>query len=343
MLSPSVLGGVRAAGLGAVTLGALGVEQVHEGLSPEDERHQVFQWHMRRWARALMHVFGVETLVQGEVARPTGARLVVANHRSPLDITALLGLFGGCVLSRADLADWPVLGVAARKAGTIFVDRSDGASGARAIRNIRARLKDGHTVIVFPEGGSFAGDEVRPLKGGAFAAIRGLDVEIVPVGIAYNPGVEFVNETFGRRLSSFDIMENGDLTNRVTVAEFGHGVFPDGLTFDVDGGIWITSIVSNRVIRVAPDGSSQSVEIEDSDPDHVLAVEDAFQADVMTKEHLATISSQRMKNISSLAFGGSRLDRIHLGCLLDDRIYICHSPVQGHPPSHWHFEGPRLL
>ena len=153
----------------------------------------------------------------------------------------------------------------------------------------------------------------------------------------------FVNETFGRRLSSFDIMENGDLTNRVTVAEFGHGVFPDGLTFDVDGGIWITSIVSNRVIRVAPDGSSQSVEIEDSDPDHVLAVEDAFQADVMTKEHLATISSQRMKNISSLAFGGSRLDRIHLGCLLDDRIYICPSPVQGHPPSHWHFEGPRLL
>ena len=152
----------------------------------------------------------------------------------------------------------------------------------------------------------------------------------------------FVNETFGRRLSSFDIAPNGDLSNRATVAQFGHGSFPDGLTFDINGGIWITSIVSNRVIRVAPDGLSRSIEIEDSDPAHIDSVETAFQNGVMTKEHLATCTSKRLKNISSLAFGGARLDRIHLGCLLDDRIYTCPSPVRGYPPSHWEIAGPKL-
>ncbi|HEY6877979.1 MAG TPA: hypothetical protein VI299_08160, partial [Polyangiales bacterium] len=38
--------------------------------------------------------------------------------------------------------------------------------------------------------------EVQPFKAGAFAALRGLDVEIVPVGLAYDPGVEFMDPSF---------------------------------------------------------------------------------------------------------------------------------------------------
>ncbi|MGB0866967.1 MAG: SMP-30/gluconolactonase/LRE family protein, partial [Granulosicoccaceae bacterium] len=65
----------------------------------------------------------------------------------------------------------------------------------------------------------------------------------------------YVNETFGRKLVRYAITEAGELRNKHTVTEFGLGIFPDGMTFDSEGGIWITSIVSNRVIRVAPDGS----------------------------------------------------------------------------------------
>jgi 1-acyl-sn-glycerol-3-phosphate acyltransferase len=104
---------------------------------------------------------------------------------------------GGSVLARADLAAWPVLGRAAREGGTIFVDRADAWSGARAIREIRDRLAGGLTVTVFPEGTTHRGDEVREFQGGAFSALRGLEVEILPVGIAYEPGAEFVGESFG--------------------------------------------------------------------------------------------------------------------------------------------------
>ncbi len=152
----------------------------------------------------------------------------------------------------------------------------------------------------------------------------------------------YVNETFGRRLVSFDIAQNGDLSNKTTITEFGHGVFPDGLTFDCEGGVWVTSIISNRVIRVAPDGT-QEVMIEDSDPAHLDWVEAAYEKDEMARPHLDTAAGKILKNISSLAFGGADLKTAYLGCLLDESIYRFKSPIAGHAPTHWNFEGPRRV
>jgi 1-acyl-sn-glycerol-3-phosphate acyltransferase len=98
------------------------------------------------------------------------------------------------------LKDWPILGAAAKSADTIFVDRDNPRSGMMAIREIRRRLERGRTVIAFPEGSTFRGDEVQPFREGIFAAMRGLTVEIVTVGVAYDPGTEFFDETFMQHL-----------------------------------------------------------------------------------------------------------------------------------------------
>jgi 1-acyl-sn-glycerol-3-phosphate acyltransferase len=187
----------RAAGFAALTTGMLAGVTLHERAVPRARRAEVFDRHMRLWCRALFRLFGVSVHVApAPPERARGARLVVANHRSPLDVLVLLSVFGGEFLSAAGIARWPVVGPAARHAGTIFVDRALGGSGARAIRAIRRRLEQGATVIVFPEGTTFVGDEVRPFKLGALAAARDLDIEIVPVGLAYEPGAEWVDETF---------------------------------------------------------------------------------------------------------------------------------------------------
>ncbi|MFD2205886.1 SMP-30/gluconolactonase/LRE family protein [Kiloniella antarctica] len=150
----------------------------------------------------------------------------------------------------------------------------------------------------------------------------------------------FVNETFARKLVSFDIAENGDLSNKKIVTEFGVGTYPDGMTFDTEGGVWITSIVSNRVIRIAPDGT-QEVMIEDCKDEHLVWVEEAFQAGEMGRPHLDNAQSKALKNISSLAFGGTNLKTGYLGCLLDDCVYTFNAPFTGHAPSHWKFKGPQ--
>ncbi len=147
----------------------------------------------------------------------------------------------------------------------------------------------------------------------------------------------YVNETFARRLVAFDIGRDGGLSNKTIIAEFGEGTFPDGLSFDAEGGAWITSIVSNRVLRIAPDGR-QEIVIEDCDPDHLKRVEDAFQAGEMDRPHLDTIHSQRLRNISSLAFGGIDLRTAYLGCLLGESIAKVPAPIAGHPPPHWNVD-----
>lgn len=144
----------------------------------------------------------------------------------------------------------------------------------------------------------------------------------------------YVNETFARRLTRYRIGTAGGLSSRETIACFGTGTFPDGLAFDAQGGVWITSIVSNRVIRVAPDGSQETM-LEDPDPAHVAWVEQAYQTRTMGRQHLDTIKSTRLRNISSLAFGGPDLRTAYLGCLLGDSIARFRAPFAGAPPVHW--------
>lgn len=146
----------------------------------------------------------------------------------------------------------------------------------------------------------------------------------------------YVNETFARRLSRFPLREKGDLGPKEVVTTFGHGTYPDGLCFDAEGGVWITSIVSNRVIRVAPDGS-QTLMLEDEDPAHTEWVEQAFLAGTMGRPHLDKAAGKVLRNISSLAFGGADLRTAYLGCLLGHRIASFASPVAGAAPTHWHY------
>jgi 1-acyl-sn-glycerol-3-phosphate acyltransferase len=169
------------------------------------------------WSAGLLRLFAVEVDLAGALPNPPAGpgRLIVANHRSALDIAILLRTFGGRMVSRADVAAWPLVGAAARKVGTVFVDRSNAWSGAGAIRDMRRLLVSGQNVLLFPEGTTFDGDVVRPFHAGAFIATLRTDAEIVPVGIAYprGSGAAFLDESFTRHLVR---MANSDPT-RVAV------------------------------------------------------------------------------------------------------------------------------
>lgn len=147
----------------------------------------------------------------------------------------------------------------------------------------------------------------------------------------------YANETFARRTSRFRIGRNGLLGRRETVTEYGHGTFPDGLCFDEAGGFWVVSIVSNRVIRVAADGS-QTVWLEDVDPAFLDDVEEAFQCGNMGRQHLDNIRSTRLASTSSIAFGGPKRRLSYLGCLLDKHIMCFQAPVAGVQPVHWNWQ-----
>ncbi|MBS7807471.1 SMP-30/gluconolactonase/LRE family protein [Variovorax sp. PCZ-1] len=156
--------------------------------------------------------------------------------------------------------------------------------------------------------------------------------------IAFDPTGQwlYVNETFTRRLSRFPVRPDGSLGSKEVVTEFGAGTYPDGMAFDVEGHVWIVSIVSNRLIRVSPSGE-QTIYLEDVDANHLAWVEEAYQSHSMGRPHLDGVKSKQLSNISSLAFGGKDLRTGYLGCLLGESLATLHMPVAGHPPIHWNY------
>jgi sugar lactone lactonase YvrE len=179
---------------------------------------------------------------------------------------------------------------------------------------------------------------------GFIVLVDGRGARIVADGLGYtneailDPRGEwlYVNETFIRRTSRFPVREDGSLGRGEVFVEYGAGTWPDGMAFDEEGHLWIVSVVSNRVLRVAPDRSIATI-IEDVDREHLAWVEKAYLAGQMDRPHLDNVNSRALRNVSSIAFGGADRRTAYLGCLLDDAVYAFPSPVAGLKPAHWNW------
>lgn len=133
-----------------------------------------------------------------------------------------------------------------------------------------------------------------------------------------------------------DARVGNGLGPRETFTELGPGDFPDGLDFDEAGGLWIASIVSNRLIRIDPDGRRHVV-LDDSDPAYLDRFERDYQSGDLIDRPADTVPSRLLGNISSLAFGGPDRHTVYLGSLQDSRIATFRSPIAGARPAHWAF------
>jgi hypothetical protein len=128
----------------------------------------------------------------------------------------------------------------------------------------------------------------------------------------------YLVETFGRRLSRFRIGANGDLTAREVVVTFGPGCFPDGFAFDRTDRIWITSLISNRLLRF--DGNALETVLEDVNPAYVDAAERAFATEGLRKPHLGPIPHTKLQHLTSVAFSQDQTT-LYLGSLHADCVY----------------------
>ena len=148
----------------------------------------------------------------------------------------------------------------------------------------------------------------------------------------------YVVETFGRRVRRFPIRPGATLGPAETVVSFGHGVFPDGFAFDDEGGLWVTSLVSNRLIRIHDD--RLETVLEDVNHDFVQRVEDAFRSHAMAAEHLGKIPGTLLQQLTSVAFGGPDRRTVYLGSLHGSSLYRFRTSVAGAPVPWWTFPVP---
>ena len=76
-----------------------------------------------------------------------------------------------------------------------------------------------------------------------------------PNGMALAPDGRtlIVAESYARRLSAFDVLDDGGLANRRIWADLGDGA-PDGICIDADGAVWYADVPNRCCVRVAPGG-----------------------------------------------------------------------------------------
>jgi 1-acyl-sn-glycerol-3-phosphate acyltransferase len=134
--------------------------------------------------RQLTAIHGIQVAVEG--APPERPAVVVCNHLSYLDPVILGSLLPCAPIAKEELADWPGFGPAARRSGVIFVRRGDPWSGARALLKATRALRQGVSVLAFPEGTTTAGEMVLRFRWGVFGLARRLGVPVVPVRLDFD-------------------------------------------------------------------------------------------------------------------------------------------------------------
>jgi sugar lactone lactonase YvrE len=90
------------------------------------------------------------------------------------------------------------------------------------------------------------------------------DGVMFPNGMAVTPdnSTLIVAESYGQRLTAFDIAADGSLSNRRVWADLGDGV-PDGICIDADGAVWYADVPNQRCVRVREGGEVlQTIEVD---------------------------------------------------------------------------------
>lgn len=135
---------------------------------------------IRWWSSGLLNRLGV-TL---EHNSPSKAPIWVANHHSWLDIMVLMAVDPCRFLSKAEVAQWPVIGWIAKRAGTVFIQR-----GAGDTQNTQQQLKQlmalGDHVMFFPEGTTYSHAPGR-FHARLFALAVDAQANVAPITLVYH-------------------------------------------------------------------------------------------------------------------------------------------------------------
>jgi len=139
------------------------------------------------WARIHLAVMGIRPEYVGiEHARSSEPRIFLANHLSTLDIWALAPALPDTTrfVAKKSIFWIPVLGQAMSIAGFIPIDRSDRTRAVRSLSRAAERVRNGESVILFPEGTRSRDGKLARFKRGSFHLAMQAGVPVVPVSIS---------------------------------------------------------------------------------------------------------------------------------------------------------------
>ena len=144
-------------------------------------------WIGQRWLSWIFRTCGVRVVAEGlEHVDRTQPYVVMSNHQSVLDIGALVSTLpiNWRFVAKRELTWVPFFGWALGLSDQIVIDRADRAKSVRSLQRAAERVRNGISVIVFPEGTRSPTGRMREFKSGGFHLAIEAQVPILPATIS---------------------------------------------------------------------------------------------------------------------------------------------------------------
>lgn len=123
----------------------------------------------RFWHKGVCAITGLKTEICGEPVHNQQV-IYISNHLSYLDIPVIGSYLLASFVAKEDVARWPVLGFLSTVQQTAFISRTS-AHAKKVANALDQMLKNGKSLILFPEGTSSAGTSVLPFKSSLFSLV----------------------------------------------------------------------------------------------------------------------------------------------------------------------------
>ena len=140
----------------------------------------------RAWCRLVLVLAGCGVSVEGEEhLGAAGPVVLTANHSSYLDVVVLLASLPADFrfVAKRELLQTPLIGRVIRKVGHLTVERAAGSQSVADAERVTAALRDGVSVLVFPEGTFVRSPGILPFRLGAFKSAIETGSAVIPVTI----------------------------------------------------------------------------------------------------------------------------------------------------------------
>ena len=146
----------------------------------------VHRWCAVPWARIILWVCGIKVEVRGIIDIKKDVPFIyMSNHQSYFDIFTLLACLPADFkfLMKQELMKIPLLGTTMRKAGYLSVDRGDTRNAIKSMDMAVEKIRNGASVLVFPEGTRSEDGHVQAFKKGGFHMAIKAGCDIVPIAV----------------------------------------------------------------------------------------------------------------------------------------------------------------
>lgn len=154
----------------------------------------------KHWARGILKRAGVTYEITGHEQLPVGPVLFISNHEGNFDIPVLIAAvpkpFG--FLSKIEVRKIPFIYEWMKEMNCVFIDRTNRRSALKSIDDSIASLKNGHSLLLFPEGTRSKGNGVKEFKAGFVRIASKAEVPVIPIAIC---GTSRIMEQNNKRIT----------------------------------------------------------------------------------------------------------------------------------------------